>query len=117
MFVSPVTHKVELARCCRVGDIRVRCCNVGHRQDRVVVVSHHRVYLRSSRREAISRSKVTLVTARLYNGGTSSFMLVKINTQAYEVIVDETLSKFSTPPLAGPTTISLNPHICFSYDE
>jgi hypothetical protein len=41
-------------------------------------------------------------------------MLVKINTQAYEVIVDETLSKFSTPPLAGPTTDSLYSHICFS---
>jgi hypothetical protein len=34
------THKVKLARCSRVSDIRVRCRNVGHRQDRVVILSH-----------------------------------------------------------------------------
>jgi hypothetical protein len=100
-FFPFVTHKVELARCCRVGDIRIRCRNVGHRQDRVVVLSHGEVYdvheLKGSRIETISRWTYYAWLSVLYNRGVPVSWL-KINTQAYEVIVDETLSKFNPPP-------------------
>ena len=88
-----ITHEIELARCCRVGDIRVGCSNGSQRQDGVIVLSHIenwdiRDYMKR-RRETIFERRVEVAIACFKQSRTSSFMLMKINTQAYEVIVCE----------------------------